>query len=118
MNEHTHEHNHEHSHEHTHEHTHEHSHEHTHEHTHEHSHEHSHEHVHHHGTDEAATSREELLALLSYMVSHNKHHCEEIAELAKSTEGDAALALQNAIHSFEEGNQLLELALETLKKHQ
>ena len=104
--------------EHTNDHTHEHSHEHAHEHTHDHtqSQTHSHDHAHHHGTGETTTSKEELLALLSYMVSHNKHHCEEITELAKSTEGDAAAALQNAIHSFEEGNQQLELALEILKK--
>ena len=93
-------------------------HEHSHEHSHEHTSAHSHGHDHPHGAKSQTTSREELLALLSYMVSHNKHHCEEIADLAKNTEGDAFNALQNAIRSFEEGNQQLEIALEALKQNE
>lgn len=75
------------------------------------------EHTHHHDDDKNFTSKEEQLALLSYMVSHNKHHCEEIAELAGNTEGEAAAALHSAIRSFEEGNKQLEIALEALKQN-
>ena len=45
-------------------------------HTHEHEHEHSHDHSH---TD---TPREELIALMRYMVGHNVSHTNELKELA------------------------------------
>ena len=38
-----------------------------------HSHEHSHEHT--------ASSPEEVLALLKYMLEHNRHHAEELHDL-------------------------------------
>ena len=46
------------------------------EHAHEHEHEHSHDHSH---TD---TPREELIALMRYMVGHNVSHTNELKELA------------------------------------
>ena len=74
-------------------------------------------HDHHHGhAAEAPTSKEERLALLAYMVSHNKHHAEELAELAKGTTGAAAECLQKAIASFDAGNAQLEIALKLLKE--
>lgn len=81
--------------------------------------EHTHEHSHTQTNDasKAPTSKEELTALLSYMVSHNKHHAEELEDLAKNAEGEAAVALQNAISSFTEGNKQLEIALEFIKAH-
>ena len=83
---------------------------------HTHSHEHAHDHHDHHGAAEAPTSKEERLALLAYMVSHNKHHAEELAELAKGTTGAATEALQKAIASFDAGNTQLEIALNLMKE--
>ena len=98
------------------EHLHDHTQEHSHNHAHDHSHAHSHDHAHDHSHEPAAASREELLALLSYMVSHNKHHAEELTELAKSVDGEAAEALHKAISLFDEGNEELSRALELMQK--
>ncbi len=95
----------------------EHSHEH-HTHNHEGGHVHDHSHGHDHGAGEGPASREELLALLSYMVSHNKHHAAELAELAQNMDGAAADALQKAILSFSEGNEQLEHALNLMQEDQ
>ncbi|MCR5154417.1 MAG: cobalt transporter [Lachnospiraceae bacterium] len=81
-------------------------------HHHEHEHDH-HEHSHHH--DGEKTSPEEALALLNYMVGHNKHHAEELHELAHSVSGEAAELLHSALKDYEEGNVKLEKALGLLK---
>ena len=87
---------------------------HTHEHTHEHTHAdgtvHSHTHSH-----AAASSPEEALALLTYMLSHNRHHAEELHDLSHcfdSTEGDL---LHDAVDKLMESNALLEQALSLIK---
>ena len=49
---------------------HEHDHDHDHDHVHPHDHEHTHSHDHH--------SPEEALALLTYMLGHNRHHAQEL----------------------------------------
>lgn len=86
-------------------------------HDHDHGRNHDHDHNHNHACASAqATSREETLALLSYMVQHNKHHAEELSSLAESLSGEAANCLQKAICSFENGNAELERALELMKK--
>lgn len=83
-----------------------------HSHEHNHGHEHTHDHTHNHSHDvNSPESKEELLALLSYMVSHNKHHAAELEELSKNTTGEAFDLLQKAIASYTEGNRLLEEAL-------
>lgn len=79
------------------------------------NHTHEHDHAHEHASGEA-TSREETLALLSYMVHHNKHHAEELSALSKSLSGEAASSLQKAVSAFENGNAELERALELMKK--
>ena len=90
---------------------------HAHNHEHAHDHNHDHEHAHHHDHAlEGATSPEETLALLAYMVSHNKHHAEELEKLAAEIKGEAEFHLQNAIGSFNEGNEELEKALKLLQK--
>lgn len=96
---------------HTHAHTHEHGHEqeHTHEHTHPHTHDHEHPHSHDHH------SPEEALALLAYMVQHNRHHAEELHELAHSMDDDAAQLIHDAILDFDLGNEKLDEALKLLK---
>jgi len=82
-------------------------------HEHTHSHQHSHEHIH---SEAPASSREELLALLSYMVSHNKHHAEELHDLAHDIGGETATLIHKAIDAFSEGNTRLEEALEHMQK--
>ena len=98
-------------------HNHELKHEHQRDHAHSHEREHGHEHTRPHDHDHACgeVSREETLALLAYMVSHNKHHAEELLNLSAGVEGEAALALHKAISLFQEGNQELEAALKLLQ---
>ena len=136
MSEHEHVHTHEHTHEdgtvHSHPHTHAHTHDsdaegHTHEHIHEHgaphqhshdghTHEHSHDgHTHEHSHD--VTPREELLAMLKYMVGHNASHIRETQELAeqlKDEEPSAYAKICDATAEFEKGNALLDEALASL----
>ena len=76
-----------------------HEHEHDHDHAH-HSHPHSHEH-----TGGKPMSHEEVLALLTYMLDHNRHHTE------------AAAALAEALHEYDHGNSKLEKALELAKQN-
>ena len=48
-----------------------------------HGHDHSHEHGHSHGSpNKQAASSEEVLAMLEYMLGHNRHHAEELNGLA------------------------------------
>lgn len=106
-----------HEHEHTHAdgvtHTHAHTHDHGHEHDHNHQHPHTHDHDHCH--DHAHHSPEEALALLAYMVQHNRHHAEELHELAHSMEDEPAQLIHDAILDFNLGNEKLDEALKLLK---
>lgn len=70
-----------------------------------------HEHHHH-----EITSAEEQLALLKYMVSHNKSHTVELQKLAQKIEGSEEL--QKAIEAYEEGNAHLENVLKSLEEEQ
>ena len=117
-------HEHPHTHEHTHEHTHDgvtHTHAHTHEHTHTHDHPHDHDHLHDAQAvhDHPHTPKDELLALMKYMVGHNAAHAKELAELAqqlKDAGGEAAYAkVMSAVADFEKGNQTLSDALKDLQ---
>ena len=100
-----------HDHEHTHTdgttHAHPHTHDHGHEQEHTHTHDHSHTHDHH--------SPEEALALLAYMVQHNRHHAEELHELAHSMDDEAAQLIHDAILDCDLGNEKLDEALKLLK---
>lgn len=119
------EHAHSHEHAHTHEHTHEdgvtQTHEHTHEHTH--SHEHPHDHGHLHDGDSphehAHTPREQLAALMKYMVGHNAAHTKELADLAsqleQSGQPSAVEKVKAAVSAFEQGNEKLAEALAELE---
>ena len=88
---------------------------HTHPHTHDHCHEHTHDHDHGHEHTHAQHSPEEALALLAYMVQHNRHHAEELHELAHSVDGEAQQLLHDAVVDFTLGNEKLEEALRILK---
>lgn len=68
-----------------------------------------------HTHEQGHHSREENLALLAYMIGHNKHHAEDLHELAHSTEGDVASLIHDAIVDFNLANEKLEEALQILK---
>ena len=84
------------------------------EHAHEHEHEHSHDHSH---TD---TPREELIALMRYMVGHNVSHTNELKELAHKLshtgDSEACAKVLDAVRDYETGNQKLAESLEQLQK--
>lgn len=86
---------------------HEHDHDHDHDHVHPHDHAHTHSHGHH--------SPEEALALLTYMLGHNRHHAQELHELAHDVDGEAQQLLHDAVVDFTLGNEKLEEALRILK---
>lgn len=72
-----------------------------------------HDHTHDHCHD--AHSPEEALALLMYMLGHNRRHAEELHELAHSADGEARQLLHDAVADFTRGNEKLEAALRILK---
>ena len=124
---------------HTHEHYHDHEHthaedvsEHTHEHTHAdgtthtHPHHHDHDHHHDHGCEQtkcagdcascgSVSPRDELVALMKYMVGHNASHAAELAQLAKQLqelgETTAYDQVMAAVSDFEKGNLRLSTVL-------
>ena len=116
---------HDHSHEHTHEHEHKHSHHHTHGHTHR---EGGHSHGHDHSNDnpdgdggaqpdpaDAADVSEKDVALLKYMLEHNKQHAKELLEtggrLKASGAEEAAVKIDEAVHYFEHANEMMEKSI-------
>lgn len=100
-----------------------HDHDHHHDHDHDHDHEHCHEHHHHdedcNGCGACHTPEAETIALMSYMVDHNKHHAMELVEMSKKLrelgKNDAAEQIDKAVAEFESGNLRLGLALSLLK---
>ncbi len=109
-------------------HTHEHTHADGHTHTHEHTHPHDHEHTHDHGCDEHACAscagcapadpKQELMALMKYMVGHNTAHANELAQLAKQLQdiGETAAyeQIMLAVSDFEKGNLRLSTVLSSM----
>lgn len=76
-----------------------------------------HDHVHHHHDhSHEVHSKVEIEALLSYMLTHNRHHAEELADMAHTLihcdMQEASDAVTAAIADFEEGNKKLAKALE------
>lgn len=78
-------------------------------------HDHSHEHRHEAGENNAM----QTVALLRYMLDHNRHHAEELHDLAHQLNGQgkeaAADRIHEAIHSFNEGNEFLQQALAAME---
>ena len=112
-----HDHDHTHDHEHTHDgtpHAHDHSHAHSHDHnTHSHAHDSLHDAAQEHDHDHSSAGDEkETFALIRYMLSHNRHHAEELKGLADKLSDmgklEAADILSEGISCFEKGNSLLE----------
>ena len=134
---------HAHSHEHTHTHTHEHNHDHGHDHDHshgdcccghdhEHAHDHEccggHDHGHHHDHDHECgcgcgcgghEQVDENVAILTYMLDHNRHHALELKEIAAHLrevgKDEAAAQIEKGVEDFEKGNMRLSIALSLVK---
>ena len=57
-------------------------------------------------------SHEEVLALLTYMLDHNRHHADELHDICHALEDagktEAAAALAEALHEYDHGNSKLE----------
>ena len=93
----------------------------THTHVYSHSHGDGHVHTHPHTHDEAHThisnpaNQKETKALLSYMIHHNEHHAEELADLLDSLPKNAQKKLTITIGSFEAANVELQEVLECLE---
>ena len=64
-----------------------------------------------------AHDKQELTALIDYMIHHNEHHNEELKELASSLKDmnkDAYAKVEEAINEFKKGNLALEEVLKEL----
>lgn len=64
------------------------------------------------------SNKDELIALIRYMVNHNASHAKELSELAekldKEDAGEAFALAKDAISEFESANRKLTLALEVI----
>lgn len=87
---------------------------HTHDHPHTHEQEHSHDHSH------ISAPRDELIALMRYMVGHNVSHTNELKELAhklaNTGDSEACAQILDAVQNYETGNQKLAASLDQLQK--
>ena len=63
---------------------------------------------------EGMSDVEKTKALLGYMIDHNEHHAEELADMLPSLQGEAMKKLSEAIGCFEAGNVQLREVLELL----
>ena len=81
-----------------------------------------HEHEHLHENVTAFDSKAQAIALVSYMLEHNKAHTEELHEichkLEASGENESASLVDAAVDKFREGDDLLESALAVLNKQE
>ena len=80
----------------------------------------THEHTHADGTTHthahtSATSPEEALALLTYMLSHNRHHAEELHDLAHCFDEVSGDLIHQAVDKLGESNDLIEQVLLSLE---
>ena len=83
-----------------------------------HEHGHDHEHEHHHDHASGAAPKEELVAMLRYMVGHNAAHTRELAELAgqleTAGEHEQYEQVMRAVEEYQQANVRLQGVLETL----
>ena len=87
-----------------------------------HGHEHAHEHACHHEHVHGAApelSPEQTVALMSYMLEHNRSHAEELHNIAHALDAqgrhEAANLVGDAVHYFGHCNDKLEEALRLVK---
>ncbi len=76
---------------------------------------HSHEHEHEHERCGACGgTAEETLALLKYMLDHNRHHADELHDLAHELDSEARELVHAAVMDIESSNDKLARALKLL----
>lgn len=80
-----------------------------------HTHTHPHTHPHVHEVENGAEDYDKVKALLSYMIHHNEHHVEELADLMEQLPPTAQKRLKAAIGTFEVANVELQTVLECLQ---
>ena len=85
-------------------------------------HNHAHEHAAHHAHSHdgaAPLSEEQTLALMTYMLDHNRSHADELHNIAHALadqgRGEAAALVSDAVHYFGHCNEKLAEALALLK---
>ena len=97
---------------------------HGHDHDHHHDHEgccggHGHEHHHEGCCCGGHEQPDENVAILTYMLDHNKHHALELKEIAKHLreigKDEAAAQIEKGVEDFEKGNMRLSIALSLVK---
>ena len=71
-----------------------------------------HDHPHHH---EVSKEAGEDLALLTYMLDHNRHHADELHDLAHELDGEARELVHAAVIDIESSNDKLARALKLIK---
>lgn len=75
---------------------------------------HDHDHLHEHLHEDADPA--ETLALLNYLLGHNRHHAKELDALAHRVDNqEAHLLLHQAVDALEQSNDRLAAALELLR---
>jgi len=76
--------------------------------------------THTHSEVSAFESVDQAIALMSYMLDHNKHHAEELHELSHKLEAtgkeNVAKLIDEALDEYYHGNDALSKALDTLKE--
>ena len=81
---------------------------------------HTHEPEHAHDHSHTAAPRDELIALMRYMVGHNVSHTNELKELAHKLaptgDSEACAQILDAVQDYETGNQKLAASLDQLQK--
>ncbi len=107
-----------HTHTHTYEHSHPHSHDHEHAHGEPHTHDHGHPHTHSHEAESGAPSQ--TVALLRYMLEHNRSHAAKVSalipKLVDEGKADAAMMIETGVKSYKDGNDWLAAALKKLEE--
>lgn len=85
-------------------------------------HDHGHHHEHHEGCGCGCGGHEmpdENVAILTYMLDHNKHHALELKEIAAHLrtvgKDEAAAQIEKSVEDFEKGNMRLSIALSLVK---
>ncbi|MCI9679640.1 MAG: cobalt transporter [Oscillospiraceae bacterium] len=77
---------------------------------------HDHEHTHDHPHVHSDMPKDQVVAVLQYMLDHNVHHAGELSDMADQLTGEARHQLLHAVESFDQANGYLSAALEELRK--
>ena len=83
-----------------------------------HDHPHGHEHQHEHPGNGGMNTDKQTLALLKYMLEHNRHHAEELHDLAHCFDEVAEDLIHQAVDKLGESNDLIEQALCLIRNSQ